>query len=200
MLTVIVAMGAVLFSSKKGDHIEVAPVPGDAISRAPGERVPAGSIVESAPVDRLKTGTNIWKPSGSSGRGTLRIHNGTSYDAAAKLLGEEQDISRFVYIRAGEVTTLRGIAPCQCRLLFALGSDWNPSAEEFQKDSAFSIFDDSFRFEESKIENGVRSSAISVTLHPVPQGTATTRRLSKEEFQQTGTKHLAERTNQGSTK
>ena len=142
------------------------------------------------PVTRLKSGTNISTPLGASGRGTLRINNGTTYDAAVTLLDEETGTARrHVYIRAGEVTTLSAIAPCQCRLLFALGTDWYVPAEEFGEDSSFSVFDDLLRFNESKTENRVQVATFSVTLHPVPEGNAKTTRLSKEEFERLLGKH-----------
>jgi hypothetical protein len=136
------------------------------------------------PAIRLKTGTNIWTPIGPSGHGTLRINNGTRYDAAVTFLDADTGTARrFVYLRAREVMTLSAIAPCHCRLFFALGSDWDALAEEFREDSIFAVFDDSLRFTESETDTGVEYVTFSVTLHPVPEGRAKTTRLSKEEFE-----------------
>lgn len=143
------------------------------------------------PATRLKTGTNIWTALGPSGHGTLRINNGTRYDAAVTLLDADTGTARrFVYLRAREMMTLRAIAPCHCRVFFALGTDWDALAEEFREDSIFSVFDDPLRFSESETENGVEYATFSVTLHPVPEGRAKTTRLSKEELErQLGKRH-----------
>ncbi|MFA6412063.1 MAG: hypothetical protein WCW53_05145 [Syntrophales bacterium] len=137
-----------------------------------------------APVKRLSNGFNIWMPQEASGRGTLRVNNGTNYDATISLINTETNTTcRFIYIRAHEVATLSKIAPCQARLLFALGTNWDSKAEEFLEDISFSMFENLFEFTEAKTENGVRWATFSVTLHPVPEGKAKTRKLSKEEFQ-----------------
>lgn len=156
------------------------PAPGARFVLKPEPAAPKAKLA----VPRLKTGTNIRPPLGASGRGTLRINNGTNYDAAVTLLDEENNTARrFVYIRAREATTLSAIAPCQCRLFFALGTDWDAPAEEFREDSRYSVFDDPLRFKESETDDEVKWATFSVTLHPVPEGKAKTTRLSKEEFE-----------------
>lgn len=138
--------------------------------------------VRKPPTNRLKTGVNIWEPVGTSGRGTLRIHNGTNYDAAVALLDiDTNETRRFVYIRAGDVAVISAIPPCQGQLSFALGHNWD-GAEGFLEDESLSVFERPLQFEESRRENGIEYATYSVTLHPVPQGKARTRRLSKEEF------------------
>ena len=143
---------------------------------------PPLSPAKKPPANRLKTGGNIWEPVGTSGRGTLRIHNGTNYDAAVALLDIDTDETRrFVYIRAGDVATLSGIPPCQGQLFFALGHNWD-GVKGFLEDESFSVFERLLQFEEYRTDDGVKYKTYSVTLHPVPQGKAITRRLSKEEF------------------
>ena len=44
-------------------------------------------------------------------------------------------VVRFVYIRAHETTTINNIEPCRCRLLFALGTDWDEATERFRVDA-----------------------------------------------------------------
>jgi len=206
VLIVVVAIGAVLlFLYEKGQQQQdtwppISQAPVEVVSRPAREPLPSAPAPQPTPgpgfvlepeaskvkpsVIRPKTGTNIWTPVGASGHGTLRIHNGTSYDGAVTLLDQETGtVPRFVYIRAREVTTLSAIAPCQCRLFFALGTDWNSFAEEFGENSSFSVFDDPLRFNEAKTEEGVRWATFDVTLHPIPKGKAKTTRLSKEEFE-----------------
>lgn len=155
---------------------------------APGPRIvlePAPAAPKTKPVvSRLKTGTNILTPRGPSGRGTLRIDNGTSYDSTVRLLDEEtHTVRQYVYIRAREATTLSAIGPCQCGLYFALGTDWSRPEKKFLENSSYSVFDEPLWFNESRTDNRVRWATFSVTLHPVPEGTAKTTQLSKEEFE-----------------
>jgi hypothetical protein len=211
-LVAIVTTGVVLlFTRDQGQQQAVTPAlispPAEVVSGTVPEPLPLPVVPQSTPgpgfaleseatkakppVTRLKTGTNIRAPLGVSGRGTLQINNGTSYDAAATLLDEETGtVRRFVYIRARELTTLSAIAPCRCRLFFALGTDWDGLAEEFREDLSFSVFNDLLGFSESETEKGVQWATFSVTLHPVPEGKAKTTRLSKEEFErQLGKRH-----------
>lgn len=151
---------------------------------------PAPVPTPTGPPFRLRTGTNIGRASGLSGRGTLRINNGTSYDAAVTLLDAEVETPRrFVYIRARGDITLRNIGPCRCRLFFALGTDWNEAAEEFRENTVFWVFDDMLEFTEVQTEARVHWATFSVTLHAVPEGKARTARLSKEEFERLLGKH-----------
>ena len=155
-------------------EIELKPTP---VPKSPPPPTP------KAVVNRLTTGTNISIPQGPLGRGKLRIQNGTSYDAAVELVEAETNTTRrFVYIKAREETSLGTIAPCQCRLLFALGTDWDRAAEQFRDDTSYFVFDDSLRFNETKTEGKDRWMEVSVTLHAVPEGKAKLTRLSKQDF------------------
>jgi hypothetical protein len=136
---------------------------------------------------RPETGTNIWAPIGLSGHGTLRIDNGTGFDAVAKLKDVESDaVRQFVYIRAGNKTELKNIGPCRCSLYFELGFAWDEKEESFCAVTGYEVFDESFGFAETEAE----VVNFSITLHPVRTGKATTTRLSKEEFEkQVGKSH-----------
>jgi hypothetical protein len=159
----------------------------------PKTSIPGPSPLAPAPKpppNRLRTGANIWEPVQTSGRGTLQINNGTGYDAAITLLDVDADeVRRFVYIRAHETTTVAAISPCQGRLFFALGRNWDAAIEEFLENVNYSVFEELLQFTESRTENGVEWATYSVTLHPVPQGKARTRRLSREEFLKQVRKH-----------
>ncbi len=153
---------------------------------APSPSAPVARSLESdestakPPVTRLKTGTDIYPPLGPSGHSVLRVTNGMRYDATLTLIDSDTGtVRRFVYLRAREMMTLAAIGPCRCRLFFALGTDWDALEEEFREDSSFSVFDDPLRFSES----AGYATEFSITLHPVPGGTAKTTPLSKEEFQ-----------------
>jgi hypothetical protein len=129
--------------------------------------------VPKPPPNRLRTGANILEPAQTSGRGKLQVNNGTGYDAAVTLLDVDADeVCRFVYVRAHETTTLAGISPCQGRLFFALGHNWDAANEDFLENVNYSVFEELLQFTESPTENGVEWATYSVTLHPVPQGKA----------------------------
>lgn len=146
-------------------------------------QAPPAPQTQKRPATRLQTGANIWPPLRAPGRGTLQIHNGTTYDAAVTLLDAEAATARrYVYLRARDMTTLTDIAPCRCRLFFALGTDWDAGTEEFRENASFAVFDDFLQFTESETERGVEWATFSVTLHAVPEGRARTTRLSKQEF------------------
>jgi hypothetical protein len=151
---------------------------------APTSGTPPSSTTPKRLTAGLRSGANVRPPLGAPGRGTLRIHNGTGYDAVVTLLDTEaKTVRRYVYLRAGDAITLADIAPCHCRLFFALGTDWDAVAEEFLQDASFAVFDESLQFTESETERGLEWATFSVTLHPVAEGKARTTRLSKEEFE-----------------
>jgi hypothetical protein len=130
--------------------------------------------------NRLKNGSEISAWEGPVGHGKLAIDNGTESDAAASLIDEETGVSRrFLYIMAHSVATMQSVGPCQCRLYFELGADWDGVTRDFRRPAAYSVFDKALVFE----EDGKEVAVFSVTLNPVPQGNARTTRLSKEEFE-----------------
>lgn len=163
-----------------------APVPpsGGGSTQSPRFVLEPDQLKAKPPATRPKNGTEIWTPVGPSGHGTLRINNGTRHDAAVTLLDADTATARrFVYLRAREAITLEAVAPCQCRLFFALGTGWDALTEEFREDPSYSVFDSPLRFTESETAAGVEYATFSVTLHPIPEGRAKTTRLSKEEFE-----------------
>jgi hypothetical protein len=131
-------------------------------------------------------GTTITTAIGTSGPSTLEISNGGSHDAVAKLLDTSNPtpaspkgrVIRFVYIRAQSKFTLTGILPGSYVLRFATGTDWDDGAHAFRRDQAFYEFDDRFDFEIT----GTFYTTWSVTLNPVPGGTATTNSISAAAF------------------
>jgi len=97
-LIVIVTTGAVLlFTRHEQGQKQQQPVTQGSpqvVYKAAPEPLPSPVAPRPPPAPRLKTGTNIWTHEKGSGRGTLRVNNGTSYDAAVTLLDEETGMVR----------------------------------------------------------------------------------------------------------
>jgi hypothetical protein len=144
--------------------------------------VPDESTAVKVPMRSLRNGTNIVEGVGPSGHGTLTIENGTSYDATVKL-AEEDQVRRWVYVRARSTVTLKAVGPCSCRVLFSFGADWDNARLGFTRDRTFSKFEDVFEFTEYRLGNEIRYGTFSITLHPVPLGQARTRKIDESEFE-----------------
>lgn len=118
-----------------------------------------------------------------SGRGTLRVINGTGKDAVAKLIdGASGKTHHTIYVRAYDEVTMRGIPPCNCILKVATGTNWDRSTHRFLSNRAFFQFDERFNFRETSTASGIEWMTYRVTLHPVADGTASTTPISANSF------------------
>jgi hypothetical protein len=136
---------------------------------------------------RLPNGTLI-RGGNLDGSGKLEINNGLSLDAVAKLIDPQTDqCAAYFYISAGAVYTLSHIPDGDYRLLFATGEDWDASRVFFSRPKGVSEFSKRLSFETRKRYQGnyvyQEYSVMELTLHPVPQGTAKTHKVSMTEFQ-----------------
>ena|SRR5205085_4485810 len=123
----------------------------------------------------LANGTNIIQPRGSKGRGTLKISNGTSYDAVVKLADSvNKKTWRLVYVRANSEFTIGGIGPGNCILQFTMGTDWDKTQRKFLRDQSYSQFEDLLEFRETKTDFGIEWAKFEITLNPVLYGNART--------------------------
>jgi hypothetical protein len=136
-----------------------------------------------APPFSLENGTEII-PYVGTGRGSLRVTNGTDLDAVVKLrtYPASELTKRMVYVRAHDEVILRAIQPGQYHLLFCLGIDWDSVARKFLRKQSYSKFADPFEFKETPASDGVYYSNFEVTLHPVPEGKARTLVVDEKEF------------------
>ena len=117
------------------------------------------------------------------GLGRLSVSNGSQFDAVAVLLGAANDVPlRAIYIRRDELGVITQLPPGRYRLRFQFGSSWHVS-RYFCQVVGTSEFDDQFDFDEVEDSDGVEYKTFEVTLHPVPQGTATTRSIPNTAFQ-----------------
>jgi hypothetical protein len=101
----------------------------------------------------------------------LKVTNGFNSDAFVLIAGA--GVRQQVYIKANGTLKLERIPDCLCRVLFVLGTDWDSNRTTFTRVSAAEQFDDAFNFTEFEY---------SISLNPVPGGTATTHKITKEDF------------------
>lgn len=139
---------------------------------------------------RLPNGSYIEPPRLTRGRSSLRVENGTSWDAALKLVkseGESRITARFVYIRHGESVLLTDIEPGDYTLAWCLGDDWNPASMQFEQALGCYVADRALTFTESVTTDLERtyilSTRASVTLHAVFGGNLGRKGIGPEEFQ-----------------
>ena len=112
------------------------------------------------------------------GEGELTIENGTQADAVAKLVNIQLDKSIYtVYISAGHSYKIKNINTGGYKLIFAQGQGWDEASNKFFNEGA-SQFEEPLSF---TIQNGYYTT-YSVTLNPVPEGTAKTHNIPQENF------------------
>ncbi|MHC9062215.1 energy transducer TonB [Nitrospira sp. CMX1] len=147
----------------------------------------------------LKTGDTIKKPlvAPRSGRGSLRIINGTDVDAVFKF-GDYDGGGGFIaykYIKSRQEYVEQNIAEGAYRLAFSLGSDWDQAQEEFRENRQFMMFEEPFEFEETaevrelRADDGIETQTTFrfveavATLHAVSGGHAKTESLTRATFE-----------------
>lgn len=156
----------------------------------PSPQEPAiGQVQQMSPTPtpetfRYANGTNLIRPTNLGGRGILRVSNGTSSDAIAKLVDTVTNKTRrLVYIRASSDATISNIAAGEYVLKFCLGTGYNPSVGKFLYSLTFERFDDTLDFREFETSDRARWSEFEVTLHPVIDGNAHTSSISASDFE-----------------
>ena len=148
---------------------------------------PTPEPVQSSSVSSPPTGTNLKQPKGQSGRGTLKVINGTNHDAVVRLADESsKKTRRLVYVRANSEFTIEGIGVCNCLLQFSLGTDWDKSKRKFLSGKSYFKFNDLLEFKETRTNLEIKWSIFEVTLNPVPEGNAKTTEIDESEFEDKG--------------
>jgi len=152
-------------------------------SSVPSE-LPSPSDTPTPETVRYPTGTNLIRPQSLGGRGVLRISNGTSSDAIAKLVDSATNKTRrLVYIQAFSDGTISGIEAGDYILKFSLGTGYEKNGGRFLYSQSFSKFDDVLDFQEYKTDDGIRWKEFEVTLNPVTGGNAQTSPISAADFE-----------------
>jgi hypothetical protein len=146
--------------------------------------VPSPSATPMPETVRYPTGTNLIRPRSVGGRGVLRISNGTSSDAIAKLVDNATNKTRrLVYIQAFSDGTISGIDTGDYILKFSLGTGYIKNEGRFLSGQSYSKFDDVLDFQEYIVGDEIRWKEFEVTLHPVIGGNARTSSISAADFE-----------------
>lgn len=136
----------------------------------------------------LPNGTSLSKnPSYFKGLGELKIDNGTSLDAIAKLVSIKTNKSVLtVYLKAKNTYNISKISNGNYRLFFNLGNDWNDINKAFEVNSSYEVFEENFDFTISKYNEGdyvhTQYATFDVTLNPIIGGQAKTEEVNAVEF------------------
>ena len=139
----------------------------------------------------LPTGTRIEEDLGTGGHGELKVENGTSEDAVARLSDVANDqTSRWFFVQAHSTAQVAHISEGMYKLTFTTGLNWVESEDAFSWHPSYSEFDRTFEFREQRDSEGVQYHSISVTLHPVRFGNVRTKTITREEFLK-GHRHVA---------
>ena len=163
------------------------------VNRATAEVTPVVPVLSSLehspdlsllrPPVSLENGTAIEPEQGVAGYSQLTIDNGENRDAVVKLTDRESgDTLRFVYVKARSKVTLENLGTCSCELKFATGVDWDDTTQQFRKRQKLSAFSDPLDFTVEYDNQGEYWRTYSVTLHRVPNGTASVESINEDEF------------------
>jgi len=176
---IVVILLLIIFSNTKKENINTTPV-----SVIPNTSEPYS--VSVIPTKDPKTYVSL--PNGYVfrqdsnnflGFGELKINNGTSSDAIAKLINIATDKSVLnVYIKANNIYNISKISDGNYKLMFNLGNDWDADFKAFTVNSSYEVFEENFDFTTSESEY----STFSVTLNPIIGGDAKTNAVKPIEF------------------
>jgi hypothetical protein len=146
--------------------------------------IPTQSATPIPETVRYPTGTNLIRPQSLGGHGVLRISNGTSSDAIAKLVDSATNKTRrLVYIQSSSDATISSIGAGDYILKFSLGTGYDKGGGRFLYSQSFSKFDDILDFREYRTDDGIKWKEFEVTLNPVIGGTAQTSSISAADFE-----------------
>jgi hypothetical protein len=169
---------------------------------APGVVLPAPGPQTTSPRGRLapkprrnglarswSSGYNLIPARDKPGFGSLKVENGTEWDAVIKLVARKKgggsvagDLCRFVYVCAGAAVTVLGVGAGTYELFYCVGTHWNGARQCFDNSVAAARFEKPLAFAEGLDKDGIRYSSVEVTLHSVPGGQAHTSHVDQQLF------------------
>jgi hypothetical protein len=141
---------------------------------------------------RPVTGTSITGNKLYGGKGELTIDNlqgGTDAIAVLTSYGMKTSLTS-VYIRSGEISTMKNIPDGIYELYIQTGGNWNSAAKKFENSPSYTRFSDSFpytttetnRETATQIITDIKYTAWTVTLYKVVDGNAKSEVVSEESF------------------
>lgn len=175
--------------ARRGGYLAEQNPPMASIPLAPPRAVPGRPV---AVTDRCGSGQNSSRRAENGerfgiiggGLGTLTITNGTTGDATVRLrsVTEPEDDGQFIYVRSKSSATMSGIDRGTYTILYQFGADFDAAEEAFLCDRATSMFEQPAVFAETPTQGGVEYDTPEITLQPVINGNAKTRRVDDALF------------------
>ncbi len=182
----------IFISNQKGEnnisHKPVSVIPKSENTSAELSDIPEIQNRTSKTYISLDNGTMLYgNPYYFKGYGELKIDNGTSLDAIAKLVNVTTNKSiSTVYIKANSDYTISKISNGDYKLFFNLGNDWDTEIKAFAVNSSYEVFQETFDFTTSKYEEDeyirTKYATFSVTLNPIIGGHAKTNEINAMDF------------------
>jgi hypothetical protein len=115
------------------------------------------------------------------GMGQLTVNNGNDSDAVLKLVqGGTPVVS--LYVGHGDKATLTRIPDGTYQVFFTMGTDWSVPDRLFTRSCEFSQFDNPISYNTIQESRGTQYTTYDMTLQPVFNGTATTSRVTAQNF------------------
>jgi hypothetical protein len=148
----------------------------DAQAETPWPPTPAPTVGHAAPApasaSRPATGDNLAEPTFSGGHGELVFSNDLPVDVAFKMRDADgaKATRAFVYVRAGEQTTLQGVNPGTYLFQGIAGIDWEREARVFRRVVMIFKADETVDFVETKTDEGIRWMTRTVSIYPLTDG------------------------------
>jgi hypothetical protein len=139
--------------------------------------------------DLTPTGTFIVNNSKmGTGYGELTINNGLDSDAIVVLSKSYKPKVAWisVYVQSNDSYTIIGIPDGVYILYFSFGENWDNNSKKFTKAAIFQRFEKELEFKTTETPTEIWYDIYSVTLHPVPEGTAKTRYINETDFPEVG--------------
>lgn len=156
----------------------------DSLRRIAQSLGPSGADLSAAlpaanplPDRRMINGIILHSP--GSGMGEITAENGTDHDAEVTISHDGQTTGSF-YVTRGETARMTNIPDGAYDIFFTTGEDWDGAA--FTRSCSFQRFDHPANFTTSKTRREITYTRLSITLQPVPDGTAQTVDVPPDSF------------------
>ena len=114
----------------------------------------------------------------STGLHTILVNNGLGYDAYVKAVSPTGRASLAFFVQSQTSARITGVPDGSYRIAFATGDSFSRGCSRFLDNMRAQAFDETETFD----SRGGSTSELTVTLHPVPGGMASTQAISLEEF------------------
>ncbi|GII93709.1 hypothetical protein [Sinosporangium siamense] len=116
-----------------------------------------------------------------TGRSSLRIHNGSKYDAVVTAFrGKTKAFT--VYVRKKKKLTVSGVRDGKYKIYYTRGVDWQSKVRAFGRSCSFELFGNSLKFKTRYTSTHVRWNNWTITLHAVKGGTVSTKSVDPEDY------------------